>query len=196
MGKLFRGKFLSTLERAMQKGAITLPPSVTPAEWSAVRRKLYSLRWIVYAKPPFGGPDHVFRYLGRYTHRVGISNQRLIAVDAESVTFATKGGRKVTLSGVEFLRRFVQHVLPPGFAKIRHYGLVASRNVTSRLACAIRLLSSIKPRTSPRSKPHNGEPIDPIAWLLRVMGIDLLRCPRCGQRSLTTRPLLVENDTS
>jgi putative transposase/integrase-like protein len=129
---------------------------------------LYAKDWVVYAKPPFGGPEQVLKYLARYTHRVAISNHRLVKLEAGRVTFRMKdyadGGKEkhLTLSAEEFLRRFVQHVLPKGFMKIRHYGLLASRQREARLRLARRLLlttlvvttlvvsSSLAPAESPR----------------------------------------------
>jgi hypothetical protein len=107
---------------------------------------LYRQEWVVYAKPPFGGPEQVLKYLARYTHRVAISNQRLVSLENGQVTFrykdyaASNRLKTMTLSGEEFLRRFVQHVLPRGFVKIRHYGLLASRDRNHRLTLCRRLL--------------------------------------------------------
>ena len=107
---------------------------------------LYRQEWVVYAKPPFGGPEQVLKYLARYTHRVAISNQRLLSLEDGQVTFRYKDyadshrSKTMTLSGEEFLRRFVQHVLPRGFVKIRHYGLLAPRRRNERLALCRRLL--------------------------------------------------------
>jgi Putative transposase len=108
---------------------------------------LYRQDWVVYAKPPFGGPEQVLKYLARYTHRVAIGNQRLVSQDAATVTFTYKDyaqesqQRQLTLSGVEFLRRFVQHVLPRGFVKMRHYGLLANRVREAKLALCCWLLA-------------------------------------------------------
>jgi hypothetical protein len=99
-----------------------------PKAFDRLRDELFRKRWVAYAKRPFGGPEQVVRYLGRYTHRVGISNHRLVALDARGVTFRTKNGKTVTLDPVTFLDRFVEHVLPTGFVKIRHYGLLAPSN--------------------------------------------------------------------
>lgn len=90
--------------------------------------------WVVYAKKPFRRADNMLRYLGRYTHRVGIATSRLVDVNEEHVTFRSKEGKTVTLAPVEFLRRFVQHVLPAGFVKIWHYGLLTGANVEGKLA--------------------------------------------------------------
>src|SRR3954465_8029102 len=113
MGALFRGKMLAALERAHAHGHIDLD--------GVDLRELRSKSWIVYAKRPFGGPEQVIRYLGRYTHRVGISNQRLVSMGERGVSLRTKDGNAITVAGCEMLARFVQHVLPPRFLKIRHY---------------------------------------------------------------------------
>ena len=118
-----------------------------PAAFAAWLREQYRPDWVVYAKPPFGGPEQVLKYLARYTHRVALSNRRLRAFDGQEVTFLAKdyaaGGRPrtVTLSAEEFLRRWVQHVLPRGFMKIRHYGLLANRGRAERLALCRTLLA-------------------------------------------------------
>ena len=121
------------------------------------------------------------RYLGRYTHRVGISNQRLLGIDDHGVHFLTKDGQTVTLPPDEFIRRFLQHVLPAGFAKIRHYGLLAPANVNGRLELARRLLATAMPAASTPPAPHT----DPLTWVERVLartGVDPMACPACGGR--------------
>ena len=111
-----------------------------PPQFAKLLRRLHRHDWVVYAKPAFGGPMQVLRYLGRYTHRVAISNHRLLAFDQERVTFRWKdyahGSKqgKMTLGATEFLRRFFLHVLPKGFVRIRHFGFLANRLRASRLA--------------------------------------------------------------
>jgi hypothetical protein len=136
--------------------------------WQAFVDALFRTDWVVYAKPAFGGPTAVIRYLGRYTHRVAISNHRLIAFDGERVTFRWKDyahgaqRRTMTLTAMEFLRRFVQHILPRGFVRIRQFGYLANRCRTARLTLARRLLRALpSPGTTPPSTS---------AWA----------CPRCG----------------
>jgi hypothetical protein len=183
MSCLFRRLFLEGLVAAHSSG--DLRPE---GDLKALLDPLYQTDWVVYAKPPFGGPEQVFKYLGRYTHRVGISNQRLISMDEHGVCFATKNGRTLTLPPQEFIRRFLLHVLPPGFVKIRHYGLFAAGNVSTRLKLARSLLPAAPPTPPP---PVVENPDDQDTWqqhLLRLAGIDLTRCPRCGQ-TLRPRPL-------
>ncbi|MFZ5470428.1 MAG: transposase [Myxococcota bacterium] len=131
--------------------------------WRRLRRKLYRTKWVSYAKPPFAGPESVYQYLGRYTHRVGLSNHRLTSVTGEAVTFRTRGDQTATLHPHEFLRRFLLHVLPHGYVKLRHYGLLAPGNVNTKLVTARSLL-------------------------LRLVGIDLTRCQKCGGE-IASRPL-------
>jgi hypothetical protein len=130
---------------------------------------------MVYAKRPFAGPEQVFKYLGRYTHRVGVSNRRLVSVDEHGVCFRTKDGKQVTISPEEFIRRFLLHVLPAGFVKIRHYGLLASSNVRTKLEDARRQLEG-------EDKPSGENPSKPT-WqerLVELTGIDVTTCPLCG----------------
>jgi hypothetical protein len=125
--------------------------------------------WVVYAKPPFGGPEHVLQYLARYTHRVAISNHRLVAVSDSHVTFRWKDyayhsrQRTMTLTGEEFLRRFVQHVLPKGFPRIRYFGWLANRRRRELLARCRLLLAQSAPQTP--TAPAG----EPTVW----------RCPSC-----------------
>jgi len=151
LGRMFRGKYLALLRQAAAAGELAwhgdLAGLAEPAAFAAWLREQYRPDWVVYAKPPFGGPEQVLKYLARYTHRVALSNRRLRAFDGQEVTFLAKdyaaGGRPrtVTLSAQEFLRRWVQHVLPRGFMKIRHYGLLANRGRAERLALCRTLLA-------------------------------------------------------
>jgi hypothetical protein len=188
LGALFRGKMLARLDAAYARGELRLDGAAASladrAVFARLRDKLYRKRWVVYAKPPFGGVDHAVRYLGHYTHRVGISNHRLLAFDERGVTFRTRGDGHVTLSPDEFLRRLVLHVLPPGFVKIRHHGLFAASNVSTKLAAARRLLQSAPTSTPEVPRP----PRDFRDLLLALTGIDLRRCPRCRVGAMTRHP--------
>jgi hypothetical protein len=140
---------------------------------------------LVYAKPPFGGPEHVLRYLGRYTHRIAISNHRLLGFDGERVTFRWKdyahGGKKriMTLDATEFLRRFFLHVLPKGFVRIRHFGLLSNRFRKQCLPLARRLLAPDGRETLPKPSPKAPTECAPL-W----------RCPKCGGPMCVARTLL------
>jgi Putative transposase/Transposase zinc-binding domain len=179
MGALFRGKMLDALQRAHDRHGLYLE--------GVDRDALYKTRWVVYAKRPFGGPEHVIRYLGRYTHRVGISNQRMVAMDERGVTFRTKNGMCCTLSGQDLLARFIQHVLPARFVKIRHYGLHAARHATTRLEIARQRLT---PATRPRERGELRAGHDD--WrtrMLQLSGLDVRICPACNQPTLERRAL-------
>jgi len=186
---LFRRLFLEGLARAHDKGDVRLDEG----DLTTLIKTLSAIDWVVYVKPPFGGPEQVFRYLGRYTHRVGISNQRLLSMDEHGVRFATKNGQTITLPPQEFIRRFLLHVLPPGFVKIRHYGLWAAGHVHTRLCAARGLLATNEPPAQPPSVAEVQEQLDDDnTWqqrLLRLAGIDVTRCPRCGQGTMVSRPL-------
>jgi len=188
LGALFRGKFLARLERLYDAGELQLtgPASALAnrASFARLRDKLYRTRWVVYAKQPFGGPEQVFRYLGRYTHRVGLSNRRLVSLDARGVTFRTRGEGTAALSPDEFLRRFLLHVLPKGFVKIRHHGLMAASNVSTRLVTARRLLQGTDAIASDPPPPQRSF----VELLLALTGVDIRRCKLCGG-NVTRRPL-------
>ncbi len=173
---LFRGKFIDALRRLHRRGVIDLGADdhLCP-DFSKLRKTLFSKKWVVYAKRPFAGPEQVFAYLGRYTHRVAISNYRIQEVTDKAVTFATRGEKSATLHPHEFIRRFLMHVLPKGFAKIRHYGLLASSNVKAKLPIARRLLM-------PDDTPHREVAPDWQHLLEDLTGIDITRCPECGGR--------------
>ena len=174
MGELVRGKVLDALRRLHADGAF--------GAWKGFARLACSMqrkRWLVYAKRPFGAADTVLKYLGRYTHRVGIANSRLTDVTDDHVTFRTKNGKTKTLAPVEFLRRFVAHVLPRRFVKIRHFGLYAGASADTRHRAAVEVLAA-------RSNPP-APPLDPAAtpsdWrdeLSALTGRDVELCPLCG----------------
>jgi hypothetical protein len=192
MATLFRAKLLVALARAHRRGELQFAGSCAhladPAAFARLKDDLYRKPWVVYCKPPFGGATQVFRYLGRYTHRVGISNQRLIAIGPRGVTFATKNGQHITLPPDEFIRRFLLHVLPAGFVKIRHYGLLAASRVHHQLAVARRLLEPA------RDTEASSDPPVLTTWrdLFRdLTGVDLTRCPVCGLRTVVRLSLTI-----
>lgn len=187
LAKVFRGKVLATIKHLApaQRHAANL---VDDKRFARLLDRLYRVRWVAYAKAPFSGSRHVFAYLGRYTHRVAISNQRLVSLDAEGVRFATKNGQFATLPPLEFIRRFVDHILPEHFVKIRHYGLYASSHVKTRLAMAHALLPAEKtkqPAAAPLVPRPESTPSERTAELLTsLFGVDFLRCPRCSVGTL------------
>ena len=153
LGKVFRGKFVEGLRRLYAQNRLVLEGRLAPLRhaktFSELLRTVHGTRWVVYAKPPFGGAGHVVQYLGRYTHRVAISNHRLVSLGENGVTFRWRDSghgnkqRLMTVSAEEFLRRFLLHVLPPGFVRIRHFGLFAHRNRRELLPLCLRLLAAV-----------------------------------------------------
>jgi hypothetical protein len=188
MARLFRRLFREALLKAIEAGEV----SVVAEQQAAMRRALLETKWHVYAKAPFGGAEQVYSYLGRYTHRVGISNARILRADEHAVTFATKNGRTCTVTPVEFLRRFLLHVLPRGFHKLRHYGLCSSHHIAQGTIGIVRnILGS--PTTGAAPGPTAGHDLPtvtvmpdstpPQTWvecMIALTGIDVLRCPRCS----------------
>ena len=180
---VFRGKFLAALGAALAGGRLTLSGSTTAlGEPRAQRSLLADLRkkaWVVYAKRPFAGPQQVLEYLGRYTHRTALSNERLVSCDARAVRFRYKdyalGSRRrvMELPALEFLRRFALHVLPRGFNRIRHYGLLANRRKRAHLAVARAALDVPTP-------VRTDTPAESVAtFWQRIAGLDIQRCLHC-----------------
>jgi hypothetical protein len=175
LSRVFQGKFLALLEQACDKGKI--PPANN--EIKASRQK----SWVVYAKKPFGSPQTVLDYLGRYTHRVALSNDRILSVQNGQVTLSYRdrkdGDKKktVSLEAHEFIRRFLLHVLPDGFMRIRHFGFLANRAKKHALAQCRKLLKldAALPEI-PKKSAHD--------LLLELTGIDLNRCPSCHQGTM------------
>jgi len=162
LSRVFRGIFIQGLKRLYQTQQLKLPSTTTDLE--ALLNSACRKQWVVHCKPPFGGPEVVLKYLARYTHRIAISNSRLVAVDSSSVTFRNRdyrnkeSGKLMTLSGSEFMRRFLMHVPLPGFVRIRHCGFLANRNRTKNIA-NIRTLLGVDPTTLPGTSTMNNAPI-------------------------------------
>jgi putative transposase/transposase-like zinc-binding protein len=174
--RVFRRKFVIALQRNFRQGKLgfhgALKPLAHPKAFSAWLRTLFRHNWHVYSKRPFGGPEHALRYLGRYTHRVAISNHRLLSLVDDQVTFRWRDSahknkqRRMTLSLEEFLRRFLLHLLPKGFVRIRHFGFLANRRRAHLLPLCRQLLGS---------EPKNEQDVSlanpsPSLWI----------CPKCG----------------
>ena len=163
LAKVFRGKFVAGLRRAHHKKRLTCAGSIhhlaEPKYFAAFLRTLFRQNWVVYAKPAFGGPEQVLRYLGRYTHRVAISNHRLVSFDGERVNFRWRdytGGNKMrtmTVTADEFIRRFLLHVLPKGFVRIRHFGVMANFQRSQSMALCTKLLDGDPPDPFSRKPP-------------------------------------------
>ena len=177
LGTVFRGKYLAGLERLRMQQRLTFAGASTAlaeeTTWTALRHQLYAKPWVAYAKPPWGSPEQVLKYLSRYTHRVAIANSRLVFVGAGVVRFrytdyAAGGTAKVMeLSPEEFLRRFLLHVVPTGFVRIRHYGLLANRTRQAKLTRARQLLALL----SSVSVPATDTTPSPLS---------AARCPHCA----------------
>jgi len=184
LSRLFRGKFLSYLQQAFEEGKLSfhgqLEPLARSSSWKRWRKELRSKDWVVYAKPPFGGPLQVLKYLARYTHRVAISNQRLLSVDNGQVAFRWKDyaqgnrSRTMVLDALEFIRRFLLHVLPKSFVRIRYYGFLANGQRKNKLARIRELLGQNHNPPPVISPPSAGEPTPGSEQ-------DGERCPQCRQ---------------
>ena len=180
LSQLFRGKFLHAFCKLQREGTLHPPTRQPPQAFDQLRATLYAKNWRVYAKVPFTGPKHVFRYLARYTHRVAISNHRILEVTPESVTIATGNEQTVTMTPSVFIDRFLHHVLPNGFVKIRHYGLAASTHVHTLLPIARALLGVPLPEAS-------SQPPDANTWqelLHALTGQVPCHCPGCGSNRI------------
>ena len=173
--RMFRGKFLDFLKAARAKGHIAVPDAQT---FQTLIDSLYRKDWVVYSKPAFAGPKVVLDYIGRYTHRIAISNHRIIDVADGQVTFSYRDRRDgdtrkvMTLSANEFIRRFLLHVVPASFKRIRHFGLLANRSKQKNLARCRELLNVPAQPAEPEEKTTED-------LLLDLTGMDLERCPSC-----------------
>src|ERR1700731_3336154 len=176
--EIFRGKFVDALEQAFQNGQLRFEGDLKllaqPKIFAAWLRPLYRQDWVVYLKPPFGGPEYVLQYLGRYTHRVAISNHRLVSLTDGQVTFRWRDSahhneqKLLPLSLNEFLCRFLLHILPKGFVRIRNFGFLANRKRATLLPLCFQLLGS---EQQPQAEQHASSKED---------SPDLWRCPKCG----------------
>ena len=185
LSRLFRRLFLEALQRAFTTGRLRFLPAIRALQSRAIFQDwvhaLNKTEWVVYAKAPVGGPQQVLEYLGRYTHRVAIANERLLHADDQQVSFRWKDYRHpqrpktMTLSGSEFLRRFLLHILPPGFPRIRHYGWLANRRRRENLALCRALLRAPVCELLPEAAGQ-----DPVRLLEFLTGRDLRVCPMCG----------------
>ena len=187
LSAVFRGKFMAALTAAHRAGTLVRDPDGQDTRWRARQRALYRHDWVVYAKTPLGGPAQVLDYLSRYTHRTAISNQRIRAISAQQVTITVRaddhgGKQRVLIEGVEFVRRFLLHVLPRGIKRIRHYGILASASKRVKLTAA--RLACQMPAVSPRAIESAQ------AFMVRVAKIDMLVCPCCKAGRLRTIAVL------
>ena len=188
MSKVFRAKFVAALRLAFQQDKLSFTAQSKQCQdkhsFARLMRSLFLKPWNIHAQRPFAGPEQVIRYLGRYTHRIAISNHRIRAIKDGKVTFAWKDYRKngkkglMSLEAKEFLRRFCLHILPPGFVRLRHYGFLASRNKTQALKQARESLKAKAPEAATKQ-----------AWqelLFQKTGINLQACPCCKTGQMQT----------
>ncbi len=183
LSQVFRGKFLEALKDNYHSGKLkfvgTIEPLQKKHEFQKLLDRLYAKGWVVYAKQPFGGPEQVLAYLGRYTHRVALSNHRLISMNDHKVNFRwldySDGNKEkiMTLDACEFIRRFLMHVLPNGLCKIRYYGIMSNRNKKSRMEKCRALLGMCQEIVEKLTQ----------SWeelLLKLTGVDIRQCPVCS----------------
>jgi hypothetical protein len=193
LSQLFRGIFLDHLKRAHDSGRLKIPDHIqAPGHEPAFKRlltHLYRKAWVVHCKSPMGTPEDVIDYLARYTHRVAISNDRLVRLEGDQITFRWRDRarhnkvRLMTLEVGEFIRRFLLHVLPDGFVKIRYYGLFSHRNRNTKLVQSKQILG-----VPPGNQPET------ISWqdrLYQLTGIDPTVCPHCGKGRMVGKGVLV-----
>ncbi|WP_307342206.1 IS91 family transposase, partial [Metabacillus malikii] len=191
LSKKFRGKFLYYLKQYYQKKQLTFYNETryydNPKHFQKLLDECYSIDWYSYTKRTFSGPLAVVKYLGRYTHRIAISNNRIVSVNQNTVTIGVKDYRDhnkqklITMKGIEFIRRFLMHILPKGFVKIRHYGLLANRNKKTKLTLCRRLTNS-----STYKPIYKGLSTTEIVSLL--VGRDITLCPECNKSHLKETP--------
>jgi len=181
LSRVFRGKFVAALTAAWAQGKLAAATTLEARAWRSLLDRLHRHEWVVYAKEPLGGPAQVLEYLGRYTHRVAISNERIVAVDDHEVRFRVRAGtsgptkRTLALPAPTFIDRFLLHVLPKGFKRIRHYGILGPAGKAVKLAQARAALSV------PAPDPVVVESV--AAFMDRIDRVGWARCPHCRQGS-------------
>jgi Putative transposase/Transposase zinc-binding domain len=195
LSRLFRGLFLHAIKEAYAAGKLgfhgSLQPLADPESFKTAVKGCRNIEWVVYAKRPFGGPNQVLDYLGRYTHRAAISNDRLVHLEDGKVTFRWRNYRQgnkqklMTLEADEFIRRFLLHVLPSGFVRIRHFGLLANCHREAKLSVCRELLGV--PQVDP---PQSSTPEDWKTLYETLTGKSLTLCPACHQGCMATVEIL------
>jgi hypothetical protein len=195
LSSLFRGKFLDGLKKACEAGELRFPSQIEELKEAPAFKKfltdLYHQKWVVYCKPPLKNPQKVMDYLGRYTHRVALSNDRLVKMEGNQVTFRWRDSsdnnkiKLITLKALEFIRRFLLHVLPGQFVKIRYYGILSHRSRKTKLSRCKKLLGVV---ILEESKEVPKEPWQDL--LTRITGINPRICPHCGKGKMVQREIL------
>ena len=196
LSALFKGKFLDLLKKCFSSDDLVFPGSICrlkqPRDFEIFRKQLYQKKWVVYCKPPFGGPKGVLQYLGRYTHRIAISNNRVLDNRDGNVSFLWRdyadGNRQktMTLKADEFIRRFLLHVLPHRYVRIRHFGLLANRNRNKAIAVCRKILGTGKTIAKQNSRRETWQ-----EQLLRICRIDVTVCPVCQKGRMVRMALLL-----
>jgi len=194
LGLVFRGKFIEYMSQVYESGSFTFPgicaPYERPEKFKQLKNKLYLHKWVVSVQEPITRPEYVLEYLGRYTHRVAVSNQRIISLKDGLVTFTYKNRKTnridtITIDAVEFIRRFLLHALPQGFVRVRHFGFLANRNKSASLAKLRRLLGL--PSQKDKAVEQSMEEM-----IRELTGIDITICPCCkkGKMQLVAEILI------
>jgi hypothetical protein len=196
MSALFKGKFLDLLKKCFQSGALVFPGSIShlkeSRDFERFRSQLYHKKWVVYCKPPFDGVNGVLQYLGRYTHRIAISNNRILSIRNGEVSFlwrdyADQNRQKtMTLKAEEFIRRFLLHVLPPRYVRIRHFGLLANRKRKATIPLCRKILREGQTVTQQNDRKETWQ-----EQLFRICGIDVTLCPVCQKGRMYRIALLL-----
>ena len=197
LSQVFKAKFIEKLRRARPK--LRIPRSLgyldQPENFSDYLGSLWNREWVVYAKRPFHGPEQVIEYLGRYTHKTAISNRRIVKIEGDRVFFKYRDRKDgdtekvLNLPSVEFLRRFMLHALPKGFQRIRHCGFLSNRRKKKNLAQILQLTNPV--RLIQIKFEGQKSPITAASFMLKKLGIDITRCPRCGTGGLSAVSLTV-----
>jgi len=191
LSRLFRGKFLFYLKKSWEAKELELSGATAKLKdrFAVFLNDLYQMEWVVYAKPPFKGPETLLEYLGRYTHRIAIGNHRITKMEGEEVSFIWRDyadGNKnkiMKLEASEFIRRYLLHVLPEKFVKIRYYGLLANRKSNTMLSQCRKLIADA---AQPKNNPETWQ-----EFLLRVCGMDLITCPFCKNGRMIRKEVIL-----
>lgn len=196
LSAVFRGKFVHYLKKAYDSGDLKFPGKIAHLKASGgfknLLGRLYEQGWIVYCKPPFKNPDDVLDYLARYTHRVALSNDRIVKLDGDQVTIRYRDSsdnnkmKLMTLNAFEFIHRFLLHVLPDGFMKIRHYGILSNRSRKTKLRRCKELLGVSQDQDTDKPERPSWQEL-----LFIVTGIDPTVCPHCGKGKMVLKEALV-----
>jgi hypothetical protein len=196
MSELFRGTVLGLLKKCFASGDLVFPGSIShlkePGTFTSFMRHLYDQKWVVYCKPPFDGARGVLQYLGRYTHRIAISNHRILTIRDGTVSFVWRDyadhnrQKTMTLKADEFIRRFLLHVLPSRYVRIRHYGLLANRNRKDAIPSCREFLGSVESVTQEKGRRETWQ-----EQFLRICGIDVTACPVCKEGRMCRTEILL-----